>query len=117
MESPWGRELGLSYWDDQGSIPLCILQLDPADRAVLRIAVNFLFLLPFESYGVPGMEKPYPRGSPQLSSHSPGVGVPGAGAEESHAALRGGSHAGYRAAGNQQKAANRLKQTPSEGET
>ena len=38
MESPWGRSLDLSYWDDQGSIPLCILQLDPADRAVLRIA-------------------------------------------------------------------------------
>lgn len=38
MESPWGRPLDLSYWDDQGSIPLCILQLDPADRAVLRIA-------------------------------------------------------------------------------
>lgn len=45
MESPWGRDL--NYWDDQGNIPLCILQLDPADRAVLRIAGKCYFIVCF----------------------------------------------------------------------
>ncbi|CAG5131559.1 unnamed protein product, partial [Candidula unifasciata] len=37
MESPWG-ERDYQYYTDYTQLPLCILQLDPADRAVIRIA-------------------------------------------------------------------------------
>jgi hypothetical protein len=40
MESPWGESRGsdLQYFMDYSELPLSILQLDPADRAVIRIA-------------------------------------------------------------------------------